>query len=322
MSEITGLADMLVPVAFAITGTESWWEYVLSGGVFVVVVLLVIGAFGQTGQVNVSAHRQAAIATGHMDRQTVFEKPFLMPLMWLLLTITQRLSMSKVKGWLRRTLVAAGSPEFYTADEYIALGMLTGVALGGSLAMLSLFLSGKFSFLAVALGFFGGLGLALLQIHLQASKRLRQVTKRVPYALDLVSLAMGAGATFTEAIRTVVREKSEDPFNVELRTVLAEMDLGTTRRQALQNLADRVPVDMLRGIVSSVIQAEELGTPLAEVLHSEATLMRLQRSVRAENAAAVASVRILVPSLLILMAVVLAVFGPAIVRAAGKKGFF
>ena len=321
MSEITGLADILLSVSLAVTGTEGWWDIVLSVGVFAVVVMFVIGAFGQTGQVNVSAHRQAAIATGHMDRQTVFEKPLLMPLMWLLLSVSQRIRMTKVKNWMRRTLVAAGSPEFYTPDEYFALGLLTGVALGGSFALFSLFVSGKFSFLAVVVGFVIGLGMSLLQLYLQASKRLRQITKRVPYALDLVSLAMGAGATFTEAIRTVVREKGEDPFNIELRTVLAEMDLGTTRRQALQNLANRVPVDMLRGIVSSVIQAEELGTPLAEVLHSEATLMRLQRSVRAENAAAVASVRILVPSLLILMAVVLAVFGPAIVRAA-KKGLF
>ena len=112
-----------------------------------------------------------------------------------------------------------------------------------------------------------------------------------------------------------------DPFNVELKAMLAEMDLGTTRRAALQNLAERVPIEMLRSIVASVIQAEELGTPLSDVLHSEATLLRLQRSVRAENAAAVASVRILLPSLLILMSVVLAVFAPAIVRAV-KRGLF
>ena len=97
--------------------------------------------------------------------------------------------------------------------------------------------------------------------------------------------------------------------------MLAEMELGTTRRRALENMAKRVPLDQLRSIISSVVQAEELGTPLADVLHSQANLLRLHRSVRAENAAAVASVRILVPSLLILMAVILAEFAPAILRA-------
>jgi len=304
-------------------GELPWgiWDVVLSVALFATVVLLVLAAFGQPTQVKVSAQRQAAIATGHLDRQTVFEKPLLMPLMWLLLAFSQRLRVPRLKNWLHGTLIAAGSPEFYTADEYLALSMLTGVCLAGALMLINLFVADTLSFVWIFIGLFVGTGLTLLQIHAQASKRLREITKKVPYALDLISLAMGAGATFTEAIRTVVREKSEDPFNVELRTVLAEMDLGTTRRQAMQNLADRVPVDMLRGIVSSVIQAEELGTPLAEVLHSEATLMRLQRTVRAENAAAVASVRILVPSLLIVMAVILTVFGPAIVRAT-KRGFF
>ena len=317
---MVALIDIMAMLAFS-DGTEWWWDVLLSMGVFAAVVLLILGAFGQSTQVKVSAQRQAAIATGHIDRQTVFEKPLLMPLMWLLLAFSLRLNVPRVKKWLHGRLIAAGSPEFYTADEYMALAMLTGVFLAGAVGLINLFLSDSLSIPMVVAALVIGAGLTLLQIHMQAGKRLREITKKVPYALDLISLAMGAGATFTEAIRTVVREKSEDPFNVELRTVLAEMDLGTTRRQAMQNLADRVPVDMLRGIVSSVIQAEELGTPLADVLHSEATLMRLQRSVRAENAAAVASVRILVPSLLIVMAVILTVFGPAIVRAT-KKGFF
>ena len=103
--------------------------------------------------------------------------------------------------------------------------------------------------------------------------------------------------------------------------MLAEIELGTTRRKAMQNLAERVPLEMLRSIVASVIQAEELGTPLSDVLRSQATLLRMQRSVRAENAAAVASVRILVPSLLILMSVILAVFSPMILRVV-RKGLF
>ena len=68
-------------------------------------------------------------------------------------------------------------------------------------------------------------------------------------------------------------------------------------------------------------QAEELGTPLGDVLHDQATLLRLQRSVRAENAAASASVRILIPCLLLVIAVILAVFGPAIIRAV-RGGLF
>jgi len=163
-----------------------------------------------------------------------------------------------------------------------------------------------------------GTAAMLYHLHGSATKRTRDISRRIPYTLDLIALAMGAGATFTEAVRTVVREDPEHPFNVELNTVLAEVDLGTTRRQALKNMSDRIPLEALRAIVGAIIQAEGLGTPLADVLKEQANLLRLQRSVRAEKLAAAASVRILVPSLLILVSVVLTVFAPVIIR--GLKG--
>jgi tight adherence protein C len=158
-------------------------------------------------------------------------------------------------------------------------------------------------------------------LHDRASKRLHAIARRLPYALDLISLAMGAGASFAEAVRTIVRETPDDPLNVEFRALLAEMELGTTRRVALENLAGRIAIESIRSLIAAVTQAEELGTPLGSVLHDQATLLRLERSVRAENLAAKASVRILVPCLLLVMAVILVVFGPMIIQVA-KEGLF
>lgn len=297
----------------------------LSIGILVSVTMLVMAVFAQGGQIEISPQRQVALATGHTDRRTVFEQPLLRPLVWLLLAMSHRLAMPKFKDWLRRTLVAAGSPEYYTPEEYLALSLLMGVALGGVFEIVHVLVTeGTLSLMAAVSGVVLGAGMNIYQLYGGAQKRIRLISNRVPYAIDLIALAMGAGATFTEAVKAVVRkshEDEDDPFHVELRAMLAEIELGTTRRQALQNLSDRVPLDLLRSIVASVIQAEELGTPLAEVLHSEATLLRMQRSLRAENAAAVASVRILIPSLLILMSVVLAVFAPAIVRVF-RRGMF
>ncbi|RKY25718.1 MAG: hypothetical protein DRP83_05850, partial [Planctomycetota bacterium] len=144
--------------------------------------------------------------------------------------------------------------------------------------------------------------------------RLETITRQLPYALDLISLAMGAGATFTEAVETIVSEEDNGAINVELRALLAEIELGTTRKTALENLARRVPLESMRNLVASVAQAEQLGTALGDVLHDQASLMRMQRSVRAENKAAIAGVRILVPCLLLVMAVILTIFAPAIIR--------
>ena len=298
------------------------WDLILSIAMFLSIVMLIVAVFNQPGQIGMSPQREAAIATGHTDRRTVFEQPMLRPLMWVLLVVSHRLALPRLKGWIRRTLVYAGSPNFYTPEEYLSVAMLIGVLIAASLGLFNLAATGSFSVLTGTVGFLLGTGLMLYQLHDKGSKRVRLIAKRVPYALDLIALAMGAGATFTEAVRAVVREESEDPFTIELKTLLAEMDLGTTRRRSLENLAARVPLDMLRSIVASVIQAEELGTPLADVLHSQATLLRMQRSARAENAAAVASVRILVPSLLILMGVVVAVFSPMILRILTGGGLF
>ncbi len=304
------MADML-----AAMNVDALLPIGISVGLFVAVFLFVVAVFGQKGEIRMSPQREAAIATGHEDRRTVFEKPLTRPVMWVLLTISHRMAVPKLKRWLQRTLVSAGSPEYYTPEEYLAVSLLTGCVLGGVLVLVYMVLAaGQISLGTWLVGVILGAGLMLAVIYDKASKRLRQIGRQIPYSMDLIALAMGAGGTFTEAVQTVVREKQDDPFNVELKALLAEMELGATRRRALENMADRVPLEQLRSIVSSVVQAEELGTPLADVLHSQANLLRLQRSARAENAAAVASVRILVPSLLILIAVIIAVFAPAILR--------
>ena len=298
------------------------WQVGLSLGIVATVMLLVVGVFSQPGEVKLSPQRAAAIATGHTDRRTVYEHRILKPVMLILLAMTHRLAIPRVKAWLRRQLIASGNPKYLTPEEYLAMCFFYGLVLGALLELMHILLTQQVSIGVVFLGVGVGVTVMVFQLYDQARRRLRLITKRIPYALDLIALAMGAGATFAEAVRTVAREDPDDPFNAELNAVLAEMDLGTTRRQALLDMSERVPIDMLRSIIASVIQAEELGTPLAEVLHSQATLLRLQRSARAENAAAVASVRILIPSLLILISVVLAVFAPAIIRAINRGGLF
>jgi len=286
----------------------------ISAGIFVALVLLVVTMFGQGGAITLSPQREAAIATGHTDRRTAFEKPVIRTVLWVLLAMSHRLAMPRTKDWIRRTLVAAGSPNYYTAEEYLALSLLVGLSFAAALELGSFMLTSQISFWVFVVGMLFGTGLNLYSLYSKASERLRSITKKLPYVLDLLSLAMGAGATFVEACRTVVRERGDDPLIIELRAMLSEMELGATRRKALENLALRAPIDGMRSLTASVTQAEELGTPLNKVLHDQASLLRLQRSVHAENAAAVASVRILVPCLLIVIAVILCIFGPAIVR--------
>ncbi len=311
-----------MPTEINILAAIDLWDIGLSLGLFAAVALAIIAVFGQRGEVQLSFQRQSAIEHGYSDRRTIFENMLLRPVLWLLLSLATRLSAPRFKDWLRRTLVASGNPNFFTPEEYITLAAFNGLLLGLGLELVWLLVKQSFAGTWLLIGVVLGFAFTLVQLHSRSSARVRQISRKVPYSLDLISLAMGAGATFTEAVRTVAREDKEDPFNVELNTMLTEIDLGSTRRKSLLNLADRIPLDPLKTIIASVVQAEELGTPLHDVLHSQASLLRLQRTVRAENAAAVASVRILVPSLLILFGVVLTLFGPAIIRFISNGGLF
>jgi tight adherence protein C len=302
-------------LAAATGGWDPLWDGLLSAGFFAAVWTAVVAVFGYPGKPRLSPQREAALATGHIDRRTVFEYPLLRPILWLVLSLAHRLAIPRTKAWLHRKLVAAGSPNYYTAEEYLALAISAGVALAVIVGGLHVLAFGHYSVLWPVLALAAGVGLTLYQLVDRAGRRTQDIGRRLPYALDLIALAMGAGATFVEAAATITRQQGDDPFNVELKAMLAEMDLGTTRRAALLNLARRVPLEALQTVVASIIQAEELGTPLGQVLHDQATLLRLHRSVRAENAAAVASVRILIPGLLLVVASILTVFGSMIVRA-------
>lgn len=309
-------------IVLAVAGWDLAMTIALSIAVFMAVASLIVAAFSQGGAIQMSAQREAAIATGHEDRKTLFENAYLRPLLWLMLGFCHRMRMPRMKHWVRHKLMTSGNPNYYTPEEYLAMAMFNGMTMAVCLSVFYILVSGRMGLAWGLGGLLIGTGLTLLQLYSRSSTRLRLIARRVPYALDLVALAMGAGATFTEAVRTVAREDPSDPFNVELNTMLTEIDLGATRRKGLESLAARVPLDSLKTIVASVIQAEELGTPLSDVLHAQATLLRLQRTVHAENAAAVASVRILVPSLLILISVILTLFAPAIIRFVRNGGLF
>ena len=298
-----------------------FWNYIIMAGLALAVILFIKGLFAGQTQPKLSPQREIAIATGHTDRRTLFENPLIRPLLWILLSITHSLDLPRLKNWVNRQLIAAGSPDYFTPEEYITLSIFYGFAFAGLLELFALIMMGSFSVSLFFLGMLFGTGLSLFSIKNSAQNRLLGITKQLPYTLDLISLAMGAGATFVEATKTVIKDAPEDQFNIELQTVLSEMEYGTTRRQALENMSDRVPIPSVQNLVSSIIQAEELGTPLAKVLRDQSQLLRMQRSVRAEQLAASASIKILIPSLLLLLAVVLTIFGPSIINIS-KNGMF
>jgi len=285
------------------------WQMVISALLFAAVAMIVYTLFGTRLEPEAPVNRRIAVALGVGQRDTVFETPIIRQFMAMCLLLARRFPLFRER--IRQDLEASGNPNGYTVEEYVA------ICLGGGIVMAVV---GFF-----AAGLFGGLGVVVLigapvlgvavplwSLHDQAKRRTMQIAKKLPYTLDLIALLMEAGSTFTEAVETVITDEPDDEFNQELRIVRSEIDFGTTRAQALRNMAERIPLDSLRGAVGAINQSEALGTPLGSILKSQAGMLRHLRSVRAEELAAKASLKILVPSLLILAAVVLVVFSPII----------
>jgi tight adherence protein C len=129
---------------------------------------------------------------------------------------------------------------------------------------------------------------------------------------------MSAGLDFPGAIRQLV-EKSSDPGDAlieELRRLLQSLQLGRTRKQTLGDLAKHAPTSSVNEFVSALVQAEERGNPIAEVLAIQAVASRQRRTVAAEEAASRAGVAMVLPLLLLFLSIMLLLLGPPMLQLA------
>ena len=278
------------------------------------VFLLVWAVFRYPVTSEPATHRRIAVAVGADKRMTLFEMPLLKPVMSLALGVAERLGFASLRQQVRKDLDASGNPNGYSVSEYLAVCIAcgAGLALASTLLGFGVGVAG----LPFGIAFMGLIGfiIPLVVLNSTGGRRMTAIAKQLPYTLDLIALMMGAGSTFTEAIQTLIRDNPEEPLNQELRVVMAEIEFGTQRNVALSNLGNRIPLESLRSVVGAINQAEMLGTPLSAILMAQAQMIRTHRSVRAEKLAASASLRILIPSMLILIAVVITVFGPLLIR--------
>jgi tight adherence protein C len=130
--------------------------------------------------------------------------------------------------------------------------------------------------------------------------------------VDLLVLCLSAGLDLPKALRHVISRSSNprDPLVEELGLILQELQVGKTRKMALAHFAERVPLEPVREFVGALIQAEEHGNPLARVLQVHAEVSRQQRTTRAEEAAARAGVKMMIPMVLVFGSLLILIIGP------------
>lgn len=211
---------------------------------------------------------------------------------------------------IQREIQAAGHSRFWTASEYL-----------GRLELIALLLFPLFLYVGLEMmGPPGGilalvftlLTAWLLRVRLagQARRRLVLIKRRMPFLLDLLTLLMEAGATFLQALEQAVDQFGDHAVGQEFGRVLSEIHMGWGRMTALDSMRQRLSDDEITSIIGSIIQGEELGTPLARIFRTQADVLRIKRTQRAETVAGEAGVRMLLPAVLVMASTVLIILGP------------
>lgn len=145
-------------------------------------------------------------------------------------------------------------------------------------------------------------------------KRTDAIRKGLPDALDLLVICAEAGLTVDAAFNRVAKELGRGFPELGDEFALTAIELGflTERRMAFENLAYRVDLDSVKGVVTTMIQTEKYGTPLASALRVLSAEFRNERMMRAEEKAARLPAIMTVPLILfILPTLFIVILGPA-----------
>jgi tight adherence protein C len=256
-----------------------------------------------------------------LDR--AFGERVLTPAWQRLARLGRRLTPAGRTDAIRTKLDTAGSPAGWTVDRFLAYKVLGLVVLGA--------VGLGLGFLVFQLPVVTGVGLAAVigllgyltpnMVLYQAVYNRSQIMQRqLPDSIDMLTISVEAGLGFDAALTQVARNTT-GPLAQEFFRVLQEMQIGMGRAEAMRALADRTNIQDIKIFVGAMVQAEQFGIPIAQVLRIQSKEMRLKRSQRAEEKAQKLPVKIIFPVILcILPALFVVVIGPAAVNI--MKTFF
>jgi len=218
-------------------------------------------------------------------------------------------------------LEKAGYPGGLRGADWMGVKILSTLVLGVVVSLLMLAI-GRVQ-LALVFGVAGaGLGYMAPEFWLgsRARKRSFAMVLQLPDALDLLTISVEAGLGFDAALAKVV-EKMEGPLVNEFRQALAEIRMGRTRRDALRDVVARANSQPISNFIGAIVQAEQLGVPIAKVLQIQSQQLRIERRQRAEEMAAKAPVKMLFPMVgCIFPTIFIVILGPAIIQVMSGPG--
>lgn len=244
----------------------------------------------------------------------LFEK-VLRPLLLHLGGLVGRYTPNNVMADIDKRLHQAGQPYGLTLNSFLLIkaSLLFALPLGYGIPVY-IASRGNISLLQIvalaALFFIGYRGPDWWLDH-RVSARKQEINRALPDALDLIVICSEAGLALEGAMARVV-DRMQGALSDELRHTLGEISLGKRRRDALRGLAERTEAPDLVGFIAAVVQADQTGISVGNVLRIQAEDLRLRRRQRAEKEGRQAPMKMLFPNILFIFpATLIVLVGPA-----------
>lgn len=238
----------------------------------------------------------------------------------LVMPYSQKIKAENWKKKNKRLIISAGLEGEIDVEELLAYKIFLGLIVPPFLYLWffsngirpSLFI---FFFMATVLYMYPSLWISGAR-----KKRQEEIKLQIPFVIDLMTLSTEAGLDFIGAIQKVVEKTRPGPLVDELERMLQQTQLGTSRADAMRELAWRIDLTEMSSLMAVLITADEMGGSIGAVLRIQADLIRVQRFTSAEKKGAAASQKLLFPLILFIMpAVFIMIFGPVILGFIGAK---
>lgn len=231
---------------------------------------------------------------------------------------------------LENLLDKAGLSGEYSPEEYFTFCLL-GTSAGFVLSCLSCFAllySGSVedfgpAHMFVLITLFTGLGYfgPFIKLDELIKARKKAILRALPFTLDLITVSVEAGLDFGSAVQRIVDRGEMNELNYEFYLFLNETRLGKRKIEALERMAIRIDIPAVTSILQSLMQAEELGMRIGQILRIQSQSLRTKRMQTAEKSALEAPVKMLIPlAIFIFPAVFIVLLGPMIIQFMTRGG--
>ncbi|MBR4665305.1 MAG: type II secretion system F family protein, partial [Lentisphaeria bacterium] len=193
---------------------------------------------------------------------------------------------------LRQAALPLGLPDIYGAS----VAAILVFAVIGSLIISFLPCTAMMKLLLIAASGLLGMFYPFLAVQHLADKRAEEILRSLPFAIDIISSSMSAGLDFNASIGHLTEIKMGNPvLRNEFMIYLKEVRLGKSRAEALRDMEKRISVNEFSRFIFAVLHGIETGVSIVEVMKIQASELRRIRSSSAEQSAAKAPSKMIIP---------------------------